>query len=49
MIKILFICHGIKLAVEYDMHSGDAVIFLWPAVIVFVGITVRYACMKCLV
>ena len=36
------ICHAIKLAVEYDTHSGSAIIFLWPAVIALVGIIVRY-------
>ena len=36
------ICHAIKLAVEYDTHSGGAVIFLWPAVIALIGIAVRY-------
>lgn len=36
------ICRAIKLAVEYDTHSGGAIIFLWPAVIAFIGIAVRY-------
>ena len=36
------ICRTIKLAVEYDTHSGGAVIFLWPAVIALIGIAVRY-------
>lgn len=36
------ICRAIKLAVEYDTHSGGAVIFLWPAVIALIGIAVRY-------
>ena len=36
------ICRAIKLAVEYDTHSGGAIIFLWPAVIALIGIAVRY-------
>lgn len=36
------ICRAIKLAVEYDTHSGGAVIFLRPAVIALIGIAVRY-------
>lgn len=36
------ICHSIQLAAEYDMHSGGAVIFLWPALIAFLGMIVRY-------
>ena len=36
------ICRAIKLAVEYDTHSGGAIIFLWPTVIALIGITVRY-------
>ena len=36
------ICYAIKMAVEYDIHSGGAVIFLWPAVIAVAGIVIRY-------
>ena len=36
------ICRAIKLAAEYDTHSGGAIIFLWPAVIALIGIAVRY-------
>ena len=36
------ICHAIKLAAEYDIHSGGAIIFLWPAVIALIGIVIRY-------
>ena len=36
------ICRAIKLAAEYDTHSGGTIIFLWPAVIALVGIIVRY-------
>ena len=37
------ICSAIKLAVEYDTHSGGAIVFLWPAVFAVVGIVIRYA------
>lgn len=36
------ICRAVKLAAEYDTHSGGASIFLWPAVIALIGIAVRY-------
>ena len=36
------ICYAIQLASEYDMHSGGAIIFLWPALIALLGIIVRY-------
>lgn len=36
------ICRAIKLAAEYDIHSGGAIIFLWPAVIALIGIVIRY-------
>ena len=36
------ICHAIRLAAEYDTHSGGSVLFLWPGVIALVGIAVRY-------
>lgn len=36
------VCRAIKLAVEYDTHSGGAIIFLWPAVIALIGIVIRY-------
>ncbi len=36
------ICRAVKLAVEYDTHSGGTIIFLWPAVIALIGIAVRY-------
>ena len=36
------ICHAIRLAAEYDMHSGGVIIFLWPALIAFLGMIVRY-------
>ena len=36
------ICRAIKLAVEYDTHSGGTAIFLWPAIIALVGVMVRY-------
>lgn len=36
------ICRAMKLAVEYDTHSGGAIIFFWPAVIALMGIAVRY-------
>ena len=36
------ICRAVKLTVEYDTHSGGAIIFLWPAVIALIGIVVRY-------
>ena len=36
------ICRAIKLAVEYDTHSGGTIIFLWPALIALIGIAVRY-------
>ena len=36
------ICYAIQLAAEYDMHSGGTITFLWPAVIAFLGIIVRY-------
>ena len=36
------ICWAINLAIHYDEYSGDAIIFLWPAVCAAVGIAVRY-------
>jgi len=36
------ICYAIQVATKYDMHSGAAIIFLWPALIAFLGIIVRY-------
>ena len=36
------ICYSIRLAAEYGMHSGGAIIFLWPALIAFLGIMIRY-------
>ena len=36
------ICHAIHLAAEYDLHSGGAAIFLWPAVFALIGIIIRY-------
>lgn len=37
------ICWAINLAIHYNEYSGDAVIFLWPAVCAVIGIIVRYA------
>ncbi len=36
------ICWAVSLAVQYDMSSGDAAVFLWPAVSGLLGIAVRY-------
>lgn len=36
------ICWAVSLAVQYDMSSGDADVFLWPAVSGLLGIAVRY-------
>ena len=36
------ICYAIHLAAEYDLHSGGAIIFLWPAVFSLIGIVIRY-------
>ena len=36
------ICHGIRLAVEYDTHNADPRIFLRPALVAAIGISVRY-------
>lgn len=37
------ICWAISIAVRYDVCSGGAVNFLWPALCALAGITVRYA------
>ncbi len=36
------ICYIIQLAMEYEIHSGGSIIFLWPMLIAFLGIIVRY-------
>ena len=36
------ICRSIQLVAEYDLHSGGAIFFLWPAVVALIGIIVRY-------
>ena len=36
------ICYAIHLAAEYDLHSGGAIIFLWPVVFSLIGIVIRY-------
>lgn len=36
------ICWAINLAIHYDEYSGDATIFLWPAVCAVICIIVRY-------
>lgn len=36
------ICRAVRLATEYDLHSGGTIIFLWPAVIAAIAIIVRY-------
>lgn len=36
------ICWAVSLAVQYDMSSGDAAVFLWPAVSGLLGIAIRY-------
>lgn len=36
------ICYIMKLAMEYNIHSGGAIIFLWPMLIAIMGIGVRY-------
>ena len=36
------ICWAINLAIHYDEYSGGAIIFLWPAVCVMIGIAIRY-------
>lgn len=40
------ICRAIKLAAEYDIHSGGALIFLPTAITAFIGITLRYTCSR---
>ncbi len=36
------ICYIVKLVSEYEIHSGGVIIFLWPILIAFIGIIVRY-------
>ena len=36
------ICYIIQLVIEYEIHSGGSIIFLWPMLIAFLGIIVRY-------
>lgn len=36
------ICWAISIAMQYDSYSGDAIVFLWPAVGAVLGIAVRY-------
>ncbi len=36
------ICYAIKLAAEYSLHSGGPIVFLWPALIAFTGVVIRY-------
>ena len=40
------ICWAISLAINYNEHSGGAIIFLWLAVCAAVGIAVRYLCSR---
>ena len=37
------ICWAISIAMQYNSHSGGAIVFLWPAVGATAGIAVRYA------
>ena len=36
------ICYIMHLAMEYEIHSGGSIIFLWPTVIALMGIIVKY-------
>ena len=40
------ICRAIKLAAEYDIHSGGALIFLPTAIVAFIGMALRYTCSR---
>ncbi len=40
------ICRAIKLAAEYDIHSGGALIFLPTAITAFIGMALRYTCSR---
>ena len=36
------ICYAISLAVSYDSNSGGPTVFIWPALLAFLGIAIRY-------